>query len=163
MANKVVFVNEARHTKVVEVTTMFENGSHVVNLLKSFPNDKKVLEWGDFLYLIKIVSDPIKLFDDFIQIVELKQTGHYYIIETSDNNGKNWEFLERSKSFICYDDCYNDMKKEASEYLTNEIDIKQDFDFSEENTHSMIITFGHDYIIYEYNGSLKRFTMCGDW
>ena len=163
MANKIVFVNEYRHTKEVEVKTMFQGGSHIVNLLKSFPNNKKVLEWGDFLYSIRRVNDPIQLFDDFIQIVELKQDGHYFIVETSDDQGKSWELLDRSKSYICYNDCYNSMKQEATSMLASEIDIEQDFDFTEENTHSMQITFGHDYIVYHYSGKIMRFTMCGDW
>ena len=163
MANKVVFVNEYRHTKEVVVKTMFQNGSHITNMLKSFPNDKKVLEWGDFLYSIKRVNDPIQLFSDFIQIVELEQDGHYFIVETSDDNGKTWDFLERSKSYTDYDECYNAMKIEATSSMASEIDINQDFDFAEENTHSMQITFGHDYIVYRYSGKLMRFTMVGDW
>lgn len=163
MANKVVFVNECRHTKEVEVKTMFQGDSHIDNMLKSFPNGKKVLEWGDFLYSIKRVNDPIQLFRDFIQIVELKQDGHYFIVETSDDNGKTWDFLESSKSFTDYDECYNHMKQEATSMLASEIDITQDFDFEEENSHSMQITFGHDYIVYHYSRKIMRFLMIGDW
>ena len=163
MANKVVFVNEYRHTKEVEVKTMYQGNSHLDNILKSSPNGKKVLEWGDFLYSIKRVNDPILLFNDLIQIIELKQDGHYFIVETSDDNGKTWELLDRSKSYTDYNDCYNSMKQEATSMLASEIDIQQDFDFSEENTHSMQITFGHDFIVYHYSGKIMRFTMCGDW
>ena len=163
MANKVVFVNEYRHTKEVEVKTMYQGNSHLDNILKSSPNGKKVLEWGDFLYSIKRVNDPILLFNDLIQIIELKQDGHYFIVETSDDNGKTWELLDRSKSYTDYNDCYNSMKQEATSMLASEIDITQDFDFAEENTHSMQITFGHDYIVYHYSGKIMRFTMCGDW
>ena len=163
MANKVVFVNEYRHTQEVEVKTMFQGGSHIVDMLKSFPNGKHVLEWGDFLYSIKRVNDPIQLFNDFIQIVELKQDGNYFIVETSDDNGKTWELLDRSKSYTDYDECYNSMKQEATSMLASEVDITQDFDFEKENTCSMQITFGHDYIVYHYCGKIMRFTMRGDW
>lgn len=162
MANKIVLVNEQKITKEIVVKTP-TFGLHLSCLLKKYPNGKEVFEWGDFLYAIKRVNPPIRLFDDLILIAELKQDGHYFIVETSDDNGKTWEFLEGSKSYTNYDECYNAMKIEATSSMADNIDITQDFDFAEENTHSMQITFGHDYIVYHYSGKLMRFTMCGNW
>ena len=164
MANKVVvFVNESRATKEVKVDYFYEDLSHITPHLTNFSNGKSVLKWGDFLYSLNKVNEPIRLFKDLIQIIELKQVGHYYVVDTSDDDGKTWDFLESSKSFTDYDECYNSMKQEATSMLASEIDITQDFDFTEENTHSMQITFGHDYIVYHYSGKIMRFTMCGDW
>lgn len=163
MANKVIFVNELKHTKEVLVNEILIGSLHIAKFLKRYPNNKQVLEWGDFLYDLKRINEPIYLFNDTIQIVELKQVGHYFICKTSDDKGKTWEVLGGSKSYTDYDECYNAMKKEATEYMANDIDISQDFDFAEENYHTMNVIFGHDYIRISYEGKITLFEMVGDW
>ena len=166
MSIKVVLVTPSKTTKEIEIKEFEYGNKHLNSFYKEFGCGKATrlaFQWGDFLYRFKRINDPIRLFNDMYQIIELEQIGHYYIVETSDDDGNTWDFLERSKSYTDYDDCYNSMKQEATSMLASEIDITQDFDFAEENTHSMLITFGHDYIVYKYSGKLMRFTMRGDW
>lgn len=165
--HNLVFISpDSKTTKIIELKSAFHpQRVHIQELLTSVRFngvERFVYVWGDYMYTIGTINEPIKLYGKYYQVVELVKFGHYYVVETSDDNGETWDFLEESKSFVDYDECYNEMKKEATNYLANEIDITQDFDFQEENTHSMLITFGHDYIIYQYSRKLMRFTMRGD-
>ena len=158
---KVVFVNELKHHKVIEVSSFdeFFQEQHK----EHFDGNAycKGYKWGDFLYRFNNVSLPFNLFNDIYQIIELKQVGYFFITETSED-GKTWERLDVSKSYFTYDNCYNEMKREAMESLGNEINIEDDFDFSEENEYKSNVIFGHDFIQYSFGHNIRRFRLYGE-
>lgn len=156
----VVFVTNTSHdNKKVEVEQYFDTHTHIHAMLKTIPHFENCIVFGDYIYRIKYINQPIKLFGNFYQMVECVQSGHYYTCETSDDNGKTWEFISGSISFINYNDCYNEMKKEAMDSVGADIDIEQDFDFAEENYHQMNIKFFHDMIEIRFNSKTTRFKM----
>lgn len=156
----VVFVTNTSHNnKKVEVEQYFDTHTHIHAMLKTISHFENCIVFGDYIYRIKYINQPIKLFGNFYQMVECVQSGHYYTCETSDDNGKTWEFISGSKSFTDYNECYNEMKKEAMGSVGADIDIEQDFDFSEENYHQMDIKFFHDSIVITYNSKVTRFIM----
>ena len=161
MAKKyVVFVTNTSHNnKKVEVKEYYDSHTHIHAMLKNISHFENCIVFGDYIYRIKYINQPIKLFGNFYQMVECVQSGHYYTCETSDDNGKTWEFISGSISFTDYNDCYNEMKKEAMGSVGADIDIEQDFDFSEENYHQMDIKFFHDSIVITYNSKVTRFIM----
>ena len=161
MAKKyVVFVTNTSHdNKKVEVKEYYDSYTHIHVMLKTISHFDNCIVFGDYIYRIKHINQPINLFGNFYQIVECVQSGHYYTCETSDDNGKTWEFISGSKSFTDYNECYNEMKKEAMGSVGADIDIEQDFDFEEENYHQMDIKFFHDSIVITYNSKVTRFKM----
>lgn len=161
MAKKyVVFVTDTCHdNKKVEVEQYFDTHTHIHAMLKTISHFENCFVFGDYIYRIKYINQPIKLFGNFYQIVECVQSGHYYTYETSDDNGKTWEFISGSKSFTDYNECYNKMKKEAMETLDSYIDIEQDFDFANDNCHQYDVKFFHDAIIINNNPKVTRFRM----
>ena len=161
MAKKyVVFVTNTSHdNKKVEVKEYYDSYTHIHVMLKTISHFDNCIVFGDYIYRIKYINQPIKLFGNFYQMVECVQSGHYYTCETSDDNGKTWEFISGSISFTDYNDCYNEMKKEAMGSVGADIDIEQDFDFEEENYHQMDIKFFHDSIVITYNSKVTRFKM----
>lgn len=161
MAKKyVVFVTNTSHdNKKVEVKEYYDSYTHIHVMLKTISHFDNCIVFGDYIYRVKHINQPINLFGNFYQIVECVQSGHYYTCETSDDNGNTWEFISGSKSFTDYNECYNEMKKEAMGSVGADIDIEQDFDFAEENYHQMDIKFFHDSIVITYNSKVTRFKM----
>lgn len=161
MAKKyVVFVTNTCHdNKKVEVKEYYDSYTHIHVMLKTISHFDNCIVFGDYIYRVKHINQPINLFGNFYQIVECVQSGHYYTCETSDDNGNTWEFISGSKSFTDYNECYNEMKKEAMGSVSADIDIEQDFDFAEENYHQMDIKFFHDSIVITYNSKVTRFIM----
>lgn len=163
MAKKyVVFVTNTTHYNTkVEVEEYYDSNTHIHAMLKTISHFENCIVFGDYIFRVKYINQPIKLFGNFYQIVECVQSGHYYTCETSDDNGKTWECLSDSKSFTDYNECYNAMKNEAMVSLGSDVDIEQDFDFSEENTCDYSVVFHHDMIVIKYlNGSkVTRFKM----
>lgn len=156
----VVFVTNTSHdNKKVEVEQYFDTHTHIHAMLKNISHFENCIVFGDYIYRVKYINQPIKLFGDYYQIVECEQSGYYYTWETSYDNCKTWEYLSGSKSFTDYNECYNEMKKEAMDSVSAEINIEQDFDFSEENYHKMNIKFFHDMIEIRFNSKITRFKM----
>ena len=161
MAKKyVVFMTNTSHeNKKIEVEQYFDTHTHIHAMLKDISHFKNCIVFGDFIYRVRYINQPIKLFGDFYQIVECVQSGHYYTWESSDDNGKTWECISGSKSFVEYNECYNEMKKEAMETLGAYIDIEQDFDFAEDNCHKYDVKFFHDCVIISNGSKVTRFKM----
>lgn len=131
---KYVFFNNGSTDKECEVTNFFTNYTHISQFLTKVRFDgieHQVLEWGNMMYIIEYINDPIKMYKRGeickIQYVLLKPFGFRYVIETSDDNGKTWDCISESCSFLDFEKCYNEMKKVAMSDLAEDIDVQQDF------------------------------------
>lgn len=162
--NKVVLVNPRGTQQHIEVGCFEHNNQHLNKLYKIHVQNGVKYEahkWGETLYRFNKVSEPFRLFEDVIQVVELKQVGHHFKTFVKDDGERNFRFEECSQSYFTYDECYNAMLQEATRSMASEIDITQDFDFNEENSYEMKTIFGHDYIRYSIGDKSVKFEMCG--
>ena len=162
--NKVVLVNPRGTQQHIEVGCFEHNNQHLNKLYKIHVQNGvkyEAYKWGETLYRFNKVSEPFRLFEDVIQVVELKQVGHHFKTFVMDDGERNFRFEECSQSYFTYDECYNAMLKEATSSMASEIDITQDFDFNEENSYEMKTIFGHDYILYSIRDKSVKFEMYG--
>ena len=162
--NKVVLVNPRGTQQHIEVGCFEHNNQHLNKLYKIHVQNGvkyEAYKWGETLYRFNKVSEPFRLFEDVIQVVELKQVGHHFKTFVMDDGERNFRFEECSQSYFTYDECYNAMLKEATSSMASEIDITQDFDFNEENSYEMKTIFGHDYILYSNRDKSVKFEMYG--
>lgn len=121
---------------------------------------EKVFVWGDYMYRPIYVNSPIKLRGDYYQIIELYPFGHYYTIEISDD-GKSFDEVHRSKSYLSYDECYNAMKLEAVQMIAADVDIQQDFeDGTEYYKHLIEFRANQIEISTSSNKTIKLFKIC---
>lgn len=161
-----VFFNNGSTDKECEVTNFYSNYEHITQFLtKVMFNgiEYEVLEWGNMMYIIEYVNEPIKMYKRGeickIQYVLLKPFGLRYVIESSDNDGKTWDCISESCSFLDFEKCYNEMKKVAMSDLVEDIDIQQDFSEDVNHVYNYDVKFSLKEIIVKSTnfGGLKKY------
>lgn len=160
-AHNLVFVLPNGVKQTFELETAFHpQNNHIHKHLEQISCNGEhynVFIWGENVYSIGVINKPIKIFGKFYQIVELIKFGHVYIVETSDDNGKTFESIFESKSFLSYENCYDDMKQLAMNDLGADIDIKQDFDFGEGDKYKREVQFTENQIEWKGGGKIMRY------
>ena len=156
-----VFPNQCTN-KVIEVNEYASDYSHIKRMAERVLINGmwyNVFAWGDYLWSIRKINNPIDIQGKLYQIVDLNQFGYFFSQETSDDNGKTFESLDLSKSFTSYEECYNAMKLEAMSTLAADIDINQDFEVGQGTIHQANVKFKETEISYSMNNKIMRFKM----
>ena len=160
MANKVVLINPNKVSKEIEVDGFELNNSHLSPLYENYKVGNRIIrayKWGDFLYRFNRVNAKIQLFNDTIQIVELKQVG-YYFTEYRKSDGLT-SFYGDSKSYLSFGECYDAMKKRALSVMSNQIDIDEEFSFDDKISYNINVEFDENLIKVNINNEEYLFSI----
>lgn len=157
-----VFVNPNGVVKNFELKTAFhQQNAHIKPYLDKVTfndTETEVFIWGENVYTIGTINNPIKMFGKLYQIVELVKFGHIFIVETSDDKGKTWDSIFESRTYLSYNECYDDMKNLAMCDLAADIDIEQDFEeFGSNITYKRNVEFMENQVEWVGGGKIMRY------